>query len=465
MSKIEFTTNNVSRLKPKNSNYYAAFIGFDMEGFAVLVYPSAGYGSSEEKSSKKGKFFVYRYREHCPIKDKSKLTNKRFGSYEIMGIKEAKQTFLKLKKEHEDRKLYGKLSNDSRKDMAIYELLSKSYIKKVERDLLNLLFKRMYGDYEAIYDIHEKLLDEKHQDDIARDSRKITAKNPRSPDEHKNIIKGYGLSENTVARSMKSLKGFMKIAEDEKIIESSPFNMKIAKNRINITMSENNNITERLHLNDDESIAFLRYLIKSQKNWQEYLDSNLPFDDVDEPYVRLIALICFETGARIGEVRQLNYNQFEFDEYRIKRNKKAAKDLGSKKKSKKDDYIYISDIVIAGVKDYWNKNYSGRNICVNKENGQLFWNHKHNKSISGLRKTWARFLKRAGIEHIGFHSLRRALGKDLYSLTKDSLIVRDQLNHSNVETTTNYYINLQNTAINRDINDLSEHRLKMIDTK
>jgi integrase len=235
----------------------------------------------------------------------------------------------------------------------------------------------------------------------------------------------------------------------------------MAKSQISMKTSPKKNIRKTLKLIADEPKKFLVYLDKSKENWHKYRNGKMSFNDVDEPYCRLISLICFETGARIGEVKHLNYNQFDFEKRRILRDVKVAKDLTDKTETDKDDYIFISDIVINEVQSYWNENYSGRSICNNKGNGQLFWNKKHNKIIGDLRKTWDNFLKRAGVSKVGFHALRRNLGKDLYALTKDTLKVRDQLGHADVATTITYYIETEK-EINSEINDLSIERRKMI---
>jgi len=470
--KVLFQNRALCGLKAEKTNFWVTpeRLRENFTGLAMLVYPSAESGSPDNLKSRNGKHFYFRYREKDPTTGKSKQHNQKIGAFSDIGIDDAKNQFILLKKQYEELKASGELLNDPRKKSKISELLTTSLFTEREIERLNLLFMRMFGDYHAkkvkisaislarIKDINERMLKKKHKKDIERDNPSTKKGNPRSAEEHRTVALGYGLAPNTVARDMAALKIFLNRAVDFKIIQENPFSTKTANQKIITKTSRDANLRERENLTQEESQRFLEQLVISRENWKQYLQGIKPFREVEEPYARLIALICFEVGSRINEIRHLTYQQFDFDRGIIWRDKKIAKDLSSKTNSTKDDYINVSDIVLAEVKQYWLDGYEGRKIQINRENGHLFWNKQTKKPIGELRKSWNNFLSRAGIERIGFHGLRRTLGSDLYRLTKNSLLVRDQLGHSDVKITETYYIDIEEEEINQALNDLSKSR-------
>ena len=476
--KIEFYGHKLANLEGGKKYWVTPTDKEHLVGLTLCISANAEGGKNEKNIKyRKGKTFYYKYRLKDHITKKSKTHYENLGSWADISIDEAIKLFKIRKQEIDGLKLGLKTGKDPRNNSLISDLLKEPYFSPNTIETLDLLFMRMYGDYrnnrlkvndiaiEHIIQINSKLRAEKHPTDIKRDTPARRAKDPRSPAEHAKVKNGYGLAPNTVARQMAALKGFLNTAVDFEYIPRNPMSTASAKNRITTKTSQRRNITTRTNLVDDEDVKFVRYWYQSKANWQRYLNRELPFKEAEEPYLRLIAIIAFETGARINEIRNLTYQQFDFETMVIWRDERFAKDLKSRRDATKHDFIAITSAVKDEVEDYWKAAYCGRKITINKETGHLFWNRQTLSAIGEARKSWKKFLHRAGIEKIGFHGLRRTLGRDLYALSNNILAVSNQLGHSDSKVTEQHYIELKPNVKHDDLNQLSKNRRQAINTK
>ena len=136
----------------------------------------------------------------------------------------------------------------------------------------------------------------------------------------------------------------------------------------------------------------------------------------------LMFLIGIYTGLRISDIRQLRVRDL--------RGKKHI-DIQSQKTDKKirisinDNLKAALDTCLADKKDYEYilRSREGTNVPIS-----------NNQAYNILRDA----AKALGIKNIGTHSMRKTFGYHLYQRTKDIVLVKELLSHSDIEITKRY---------------------------
>jgi integrase len=136
-----------------------------------------------------------------------------------------------------------------------------------------------------------------------------------------------------------------------------------------------------------------------------------------------IIRICMLTGARVGEVRQARFEQFNL-ELGIW-SKPAATT-----KQRKVHRVPISEDVAAIVRQ--------RNLLVPKGNPWLFPGDVPGQPVKEIRRFWLRVQKEAGIEDARIHDLRHTFASLLVNGGASLEMIGKLLGHTQMQTTQRY---------------------------
>ena len=136
-----------------------------------------------------------------------------------------------------------------------------------------------------------------------------------------------------------------------------------------------------------------------------------------------IIRMCLLTGARLGEVREARFEQFDL-EYGIW-TKQAANT-----KQRKIHRIPVSDDVIALVRQ--------RRGALNVDRGWLFPGEVEGQPVQDLRKFWYSIRKASGLPDVRIHDLRHTFASMLVSGGASLEMIGKLLGHTQAKTTQRY---------------------------
>jgi len=136
-----------------------------------------------------------------------------------------------------------------------------------------------------------------------------------------------------------------------------------------------------------------------------------------------IIRICMLTGARVGEVRQARFEQFNLE---LGLWSKPA----STTKQRKVHRVPISEDVAAIVRQ--------RQLLVPKGNPWLFPGDVPGQPVKEIRRFWRRIQKAARIEDVRIHDLRHTFASLLVSGGASLEMIGKLLGHSQMQTTQRY---------------------------
>ena len=136
-----------------------------------------------------------------------------------------------------------------------------------------------------------------------------------------------------------------------------------------------------------------------------------------------IIRICMLTGARVGEVRQARFEQFNLE---LGLWSKPA----STTKQRKVHRVPISEDVAAIVRQ--------RQLLVPKGNPWLFPGDVPGQPVKEIRRFWIRIRKTAQIEDVRIHDLRHTFASLLVSGGASLEMIGKLLGHSQMQTTQRY---------------------------
>jgi integrase len=138
------------------------------------------------------------------------------------------------------------------------------------------------------------------------------------------------------------------------------------------------------------------------------------------PYLRAIVTVALLSGLRKQNVLRLRWEQINFDSRTIEL-------LKSENKGKKHIYKPISNSLYRLL------------LSLNpKQSGYVFINPKTNKPYTDVKKSFKTALKKANIEGVIFHDLRRTFGTWLLKEGVDIRTVQYLLDHEDISTTQRY---------------------------
>ena len=184
---------------------------------------------------------------------------------------------------------------------------------------------------------------------------------------------------------------------------------------------------------------------------------------------RSLYLLYMNTGARLGELPALTWNDVNLEEGYVYINKQAIV-------LRNEENKYISRV------EYSCKNKSSvRKIFISKETVQMLKQYKEEeKEIAGnLGLAWSEenlvfhtrkytllntrniqqhfnvLAEKAGIQNVSMHSLRHTYATMLYQKGMSPLTIQKQLGHSSINTSYSTYIHPSDDIIKNDISRLS----------
>lgn len=167
--------------------------------------------------------------------------------------------------------------------------------------------------------------------------------------------------------------------------------------------------------------------------------------------IKLLILLGFSLGDRIGETRALTYDCFDdkLDIVKIKHSinyDRYDNDYLSNTKnyhSQRD--ITISKKIIDEVKDYRKFLIENTNYDI-KDTDIIFYNYKLKKPYSdtSLRKEFYKYCDKSGVTKIRMYDLRHTYVATMMMEGKELYYISERLGHNNYNTTVNKYGHLSN---------------------
>lgn len=181
-----------------------------------------------------------------------------------------------------------------------------------------------------------------------------------------------------------------------------------------------------IHLNRDDKAKFM--------NTVEYgtglSEREKKFHDKNQYRDAAICQLFLDTGARISELVGLNLKDLSFNEHCIT----------VIRKGNKIQKLYFSDFTETYLQDYLSERESKYKPAENET--ALFLSRSGTRiGVRSLEKMVKKYVMAAGISEnkpITPHKLRSTYAMDMYAATRDIEIVRSQLGHSSVATTSIY---------------------------
>lgn len=200
-------------------------------------------------------------------------------------------------------------------------------------------------------------------------------------------------------------------------------------------------INELFNTNINEKVLAIRN--KKQKvtklNYYTYDEFNKYLAVIKDDNDKLIFLLLYYYGLRIGELRALGSSSFDLANNLLIIERAVTDHVGMKKaiviepknKSSVRSYPLLNDIKILYIKIY------GENF-----KGDFILSKNPNKPIGGTticRKNF-KYSKEAGLQHIRIHDFRHSCAIYLYSNNFNSASIAKWLGHSSTQTTERTYI-------------------------
>ena len=191
------------------------------------------------------------------------------------------------------------------------------------------------------------------------------------------------------------------------------------------------------------------------KKFFDYINNNLNEKNSSSEVlyrIKMLVMISFSLGCRIGETRALTFNSINNANKTITINHSIEYDpkketfLKFTKTKSSQRIIDISDKLITEINNY--RNYLEKVMQYNIDDDSIiFFNHITNKPLSDtlLRKEFYEICEKAGVPKIRLYDLRHTY--TVIALNYDNIdmwAVSSKLGHSNITTTINTYNHITN---------------------
>lgn len=317
--------------------------------------------------------------------------------------------------------------------MSVYDEKNKQYIERMDKILKelpksvsqfilanegSLLPRTSYGYVCDIKDFYKYLVDNNPQfidyKDITEET--LNELNSFDFDEYLHELRkhsGYSAEHRKIS-AIKSYFGFL--IERKYIANKDALAIKHPKKRHDkaITYLTGNEIQE---------------FINSIETGQNLTGRQKAFHEKESKRDLAIITLLLGTGIRVSECSNLDISDLDLNECMISV-------LG---KGKKQRNVYFSDTIKTYLEDYLNSR-------KDNDNTALFLNNRGSRlserSIQTLVKKYA-VPNVVGVKHITPHKLRSSFGTGMLEKTGDIATVADILGHSSVNTTKNFYAEVQ----------------------
>jgi len=206
-----------------------------------------------------------------------------------------------------------------------------------------------------------------------------------------------GNSKSTVNRYLALLKKMLNIAIEEGYLEHNP----VTKIKF---YSEKDNLKERI-LSEEEEKRLM---------------------DESPDHLKSIITVALQTGMRLGEILNLEWEQIDFQDQSI---------LVEKTKSGRSRTIPINPLLFKELQKLRSDNGQSPYVFPNPETG---------KPLTTVKTSFTGACRRAGIEGLRFHDLRHTFGSRLVQKGTDIETVRSLLGHSSITITQRYVHTTEN---------------------
>lgn len=232
----------------------------------------------------------------------------------------------------------------------------------------------------------------------------------------------------------------------------------------NIILSRLKNIIEYCEDQYDLKIRYINTFPPFKNNNEKVKKENLVIYD-EETFNKFIACAknqlertifytMFYTGARIGEIRALTWNDIDFNNNVINIDKQAmSKVAGTEtfitkpKTNSSIRRIHIPNLLVKELKKWYNKrklkNGFNKDWRVFGDQGFIAQNT--------IRRMVIRMSKEANTPYITLHEFRHSYTSLLYSKEVDPKIMQQQLGHSSINITMDIYTHLEDEKSKKEI--------------
>ncbi len=176
------------------------------------------------------------------------------------------------------------------------------------------------------------------------------------------------------------------------------------------------------------------------------------FEQLDNPKHRLLLLMTYGSGLRIGEIATLKWGDILFEEYKI--HIKTAK-------GRKDRMVMLPAMIIDQLIHY-------RGVVARSGGGDYVFEGQYSGepySVRSIQQIMKKGLEKAGIEkRATVHTLRHSFATHLLESGTDIRYIQNLLGHSSIKTTT-IYTHLTQKKMNSISSPLDHPDMRSITTK
>lgn len=202
--------------------------------------------------------------------------------------------------------------------------------------------------------------------------------------------------------------------------------------------------------------AEMKYWIPSElKTFLDTLDNDIKTGNIKTKQnayrIKILTLIGFSLGDRVGESRALAFNNFDKKTntvtilHSINYDRNSDDFISNTKTYSSQRTIDVSDKLIEEVYNY--KNFL-KNECKFEVNDDslIFFNYKNNMPYSdvALRKLFYKYCEKANVKKIRMYDLRHTYVATMMAEGKELYYISDRIGHTNYNTTVKKYGHLSN---------------------
>jgi tyrosine recombinase xerC len=167
--------------------------------------------------------------------------------------------------------------------------------------------------------------------------------------------------------------------------------------------------------------------------------------------VKILILIGFSLGDRIGETRALTFDCFDEKlgivkiKHSINYDKEDEKFLSDTKNYPSQRDVNITKKLISEVKNYQKFLIENTNYTIDNKN-IIFFNYERKKPYSdtNLRKKFTYYCNKANVTKIRMYDLRHTYVATMMGEGKELYLISSRIGHINYSTTVNKYGHLSN---------------------
>lgn len=189
----------------------------------------------------------------------------------------------------------------------------------------------------------------------------------------------------------------------------------------------------------------LNTILNTLNNTIESKDTTL-FEKYDAWIVKIIILIGFSLGDRIGETRALQFKKIskEFNTIKISNSinydPNSTVSIKTPKTKESNNELFVSTKLITEINNY--KKFLKEKMCYTiTEDTLILFNFNTGKPFTDtiLRKKFNYFIELSGVPKIRMYDLRHTLATTMMSEGYDMYAIQDRLRHKSIKTTIDNY--------------------------